>query len=190
MRFMIGGVATLERPEAETGHDGPAPEASPVKIRETFEAFYLREFPKIVAITASMSGNRALAEDIAQNAMLKAHRHWEKIASYDKPGAWVRRVAINEATSALRRKATEARALIRLGGEPAVALPPPPPEDQSIWAAVAALPKKQRAAVTLFYLEDRSTLEIADILDCSEATARVHLHRGRKRLAEMVEDTR
>lgn len=49
-----------------------------------------------------------------------------------------------------------------------------------------ALPKKQRAAVVLHYLEDLPVAAIADILECAPATAKVHLHRGRKALAERL----
>ncbi len=153
-----------------------------VPIRETFNAFYLREFPRMVALAAAVSGSRAVAEDLAQEAMVRAHRHWDRIAGYDKPGAWVRRVTINLATSALRTRAAEARRLLRLG-RPDAELPPPEPEDEAVWAAVGELPRRQRAAVALFYLEDRPIREIAEILDCTESTAKVHLHKGRTALS-------
>lgn len=52
--------------------------------------------------------------------------------------------------------------------------------------AVATLPRAQQAAVVLFYFEDRPIAEIADVIGCSEVTARVHLHRARKRLTELL----
>jgi len=52
--------------------------------------------------------------------------------------------------------------------------------------AVRQLPGAQRAAIVLFYYEDRPVAEIAMILGCAEATARVHLHRGRKRMAQIL----
>ncbi len=160
-----------------------------VPIRETFDAFYLREFPRMVALAAAVSGSRAVAEDLAQEAMVRAHRHWDRIAGYDKPGAWVRRVTVNLATSAFRKRAAESRRLLRLG-RPAAELPPPEPEDESVWAAVGELPRRQRAAVALFYLEDRPVREIAEILECTESTAKVHLHKGRTALAAALADHR
>lgn len=158
------------------GFDEPA---SP--FRETFEAFYLREFAAMVAIAFAVSGSRLVAEDIAQEAMIRAHRNWERVSTYDKPGAWVRRVTVNLASSALRRRASEVKARLRLGsGDP---VPEPEPADAHIWAAVRKLPGQQRAAVALFYLEERTVHEIASILGCTEATAKVHLHRGRAALA-------
>jgi RNA polymerase sigma factor (sigma-70 family) len=44
----------------------------------------------------------------------------------------------------------------------------------------------QRAAVVLFYFEDRPVSEVAEILDCSTSTAKVHLHKARKKLAELL----
>jgi RNA polymerase sigma-70 factor (ECF subfamily) len=52
--------------------------------------------------------------------------------------------------------------------------------------AIRQLPGAQRAAIVLFYYEDRPVAEIAAILGCAEATARVHLHRGRKRMAQIL----
>jgi RNA polymerase sigma-70 factor (ECF subfamily) len=66
------------------------------------------------------------------------------------------------------------------------AAPPMGPLDLDVLRAVAKLPGAQRAAVVLFYFEDRPVAEIADMLACSEVTAKVHLHRARKRLAELL----
>ena len=68
------------------------------------------------AVAWALTGNVWTAEEVAQDAFLRAHRDWERISGYDEPGAWVRRVAINLATSRLRRGLREVRALARLGG--------------------------------------------------------------------------
>ena len=159
--------------------------ARALALQETFPAFYRREYPKLVAIAAAVSGNRAIAEDLAQEAMLRAHRHWDRISAYERPGAWARRVTINLSLSAVKRAAAEMRRMLRIAG-PAT-LPPPQATDERIWQAVGELPGNQRAAVALHYLEDRSISEIAAILDIAPATARVHLHRGRQRLASTLE---
>lgn len=153
-------------------------------LRETFPAFYRREYPNMVAIAAAVSGSRSTAEDLAQEAMLRAHRKWDRIAKYERPGAWVRRVTINLSLSATKRAAAEMRRIMRIA-EPAT-LPEPNAADDHIWQAVAELPGKQRAAIALHYLEDRPVYEIAEILEVSSATARVHLHRGRRALAETL----
>ena len=180
MRYVNTGSLTIT--------DAPLlDEALPVE--ETFDAFFLREYPKMVALAAAVTRRRTAAEDVAQEAMIRAHRRWDTVGGYDKPGAWVRRVTINLASSELRRRAAEAKRLIRLQAR-ASSLPPADEGDTDVWSAVAQLPRKQRAAVALFYLEDRPVREIAEILDCAEATAKVHLHRGRAALADALGERR
>jgi RNA polymerase sigma-70 factor (ECF subfamily) len=60
--------------------------------------------------------------------------------------------------------------------------------DVDVIAAVGHLPRAQRAAIVLHYYEDRPVAEIAQLLGCSESTARVHLHRGRRRLAALLRE--
>lgn len=160
------------------------PDQPVVPLRESFPAFYRREYPKMVAVAAAVSGNRGIAEDLAQEAMIRAHRHWDRISTYERPGAWVRRATINLALSASKRGSLEVQKLLRLG-RPAT-LPEPEVMDETIFTAVAKLPGKQRAAIALHYLEDRSIEEIASILEISSSTARVHLHRGRQTLADRL----
>lgn len=119
--------------------------------------------------------------DLTQEAFLRLHQRWARVSRYDKPGAWLRRVLVNLATSRARRLATEARLLARLGRE---RLTPPTltAEAADFWGAVRTLPRRQAQAVALFYLEDRPSAEIAAILGCSEGTVRAHLHQGRTTL--------
>jgi RNA polymerase sigma-70 factor (ECF subfamily) len=147
-----------------------------------FEDFFRREFPAMVALAAVVSRSPHLAEDLAQEAMVRARRHWDRIGSFDKPGTWVRRVTINLALNSRRGVAREARTRLAWWErrEPAEQ---PQALDPDLLDALRALSPQQRAAVALHYLEDQSTAEIADLLGCSESTARVHLHRGRQALA-------
>lgn len=151
----------------------------------SFDDFYLREFRPMVALAAAVSGSHLLAEDLAQEAMTRVYRNWSRISGYDKPGAFARRVTINLASSRRKRDAVAERGRARMGTERA--LPPPPEPLTEVWEAVRSLPAKQRAAVALHYLEDRPIDEIADILGCASATARVHLHRARATLATRLE---
>jgi RNA polymerase sigma-70 factor (ECF subfamily) len=167
--------------------DPMEPSAAPVR---SYEGFFRAEYAPLVALAASISGDRSTAEDIAQEALSRAHQRWDRVSTYDKPGTWVRRVTINLALSSRRRVASQGRALLRVVAERPASLPPPPEPDTEIWKAVAALPDRQRAAVALHYLEDRSVQDIADILGCDPSTAKVHLHRGRKALAEQLGETR
>jgi RNA polymerase sigma-70 factor (ECF subfamily) len=148
----------------------------------TFDELYRSDFTRVVGLVYALSGSRHAAEELTQDAFLAAHRNWDTVGSYDDPGAWVRRVAVNRAVSRARRRAAEARSLLRLASQ----RPRPDhlPEDaDAFWRAVRALPVRQAQAIALHYLEDRSVKDIATVLECAEATVRVHLHRGRAALA-------
>ena len=164
----------------------PYPEDEELVVsHESFESFYRREFRDVVGLAYALSGSRLGAEDLAQDAFIAAHQRWDRIGGYDKPGAWVRRVVANNAISGFRRKAAERKAVSRLAGlrQP---LPELEPEDEEFWQMVRDLPKRQGQAVALFYIEDRSIDEISEILGCSPSTAKVHLFRGRRALAEKL----
>ena len=68
---------------------------------EGFEAFYVREYHAVVRLAYALSGSRLAAEDIAQEAFLRAFRDWEKIRS---PSAWVRKVAVRRAGRTVHRR--------------------------------------------------------------------------------------
>jgi RNA polymerase sigma factor (sigma-70 family) len=165
--------------------DDAVPVSLVVDRTVAFETFYAEHLRPVVALVYSLTGSRAAAEDVAQDAFATAFRKWSTVGGYDDPGAWVRRVAVNRAVSRYRRVASEGRALLRLAGrrdEPAAM----EPADEEFWREVRALPGRQAQVVALRYLEDRSTADIAALLGCAEATVRVHLHRGRIELARRL----
>jgi RNA polymerase sigma-70 factor (ECF subfamily) len=151
----------------------------------SFDDFFAAEYRRVVALAAALAG-RAAAEELAQEAFVRAFRRWSRIAGYDDPAAWVRRVAVNLATSTLRRRGSEARALARMALVRVV--PEAEPVDERFWAAVRRLPPRQAQCVALHYLEDRTTADIATVLGIAEATVRVHLHDGRRRLARELDE--
>lgn len=151
-------------------------------VYESFESFYREEFKSVVGLAFALSGSRLGAEDLAQEAFIKAHERWNRISKYDKPGAWVRRIVANLAISGFRRRSAEKKALSRLAGRRQESIPELEPEDEEFWQMVRDLPRRQAQATALFYIEDRSVAEIAEILECSTSTAKVHLHRGRQAL--------
>jgi RNA polymerase sigma-70 factor, ECF subfamily len=167
---------------ADPAGRGVGPGPAPVRAVTTFESFYERELKAVIGLAYALSGSRTAAEDLAQDAFLAAHRSWDKIGRYDKPEAWVRRVVANMSVSLFRRTVREARALARIDRSRAI-LPELPAEDHEFWRAVRSLPKRQAQAVALHYLEDRSVADIAEILGCAEGTVKVHLQKGRIRLA-------
>jgi RNA polymerase sigma-70 factor (ECF subfamily) len=163
-------------------------DAIPTATRAGFEAFYGREYAAVVALAYALCGRGGAAEDLAQEAFLVTYQRWAKVAGYEKPGAYVRRVVANKAVSFARRRAAEGRALVGLAGRARSSVNDLEPPDATFWRMVRGLPPRQAQCVALFYLEDRSADEISEILHCSVATVRVHLHRGRATLEERLRD--
>ncbi len=155
----------------------------------TFERFFRDEFPRLVPMLHAVTGDRQRAEDLAQEALAKAQRDWPRVASLDRPGAWVRRVALNASSNVRRRRGREVAALRRVGPTPDVG-DVPAPADPELWALVRRLPEQQRWAVALHYVEDRPVAEVAAVLGCSEGTVKTHLSRARATLARQLQQTR
>ena len=159
----------------------------PVRAVPDFESFYRREYRTVVGLAYALSGSRIAAEDITQDAFLAAHKEWDRVAFYDKPEAWVRRVVSSLSVSLIRTKVREAGAVARLKPRDSY-LSRMPAEDAHFWKTVRSLPKRQAQVIALHYLEDLPVSEIAWILSCSESTVKVHLHKGRKRLAQKLDE--
>lgn len=158
----------------------------PVGAAQTeFEAFFRREFSAIAVVAGTVAADRSAGEDIAQEALARAHRDWARVSGLDKPGAWVRRVAINLAIGRKRRSASELKALFRIG-RPAAEAAQTRRGDPAVWAAVDELPPRQRAVIALHYLEDRPVAEIAEILDISVSATTSNLHKARANLADKL----
>jgi RNA polymerase sigma factor (sigma-70 family) len=175
------------RPIRRTGPAAGDGGSRTVRLPGPFEHFYLEEYPGVVKLAYALSGSRMAAEDIAQEAFLRAYRDWDRVGSYEHQAAWVRRVAANLATSGLRRRVVEARALARLAVRREPALDPLPVENADFWRAVRALPQRQAQAVALYYLGDLSIQQTAAVLDCAEGTVRAHLAKARRTLARRLQ---
>jgi RNA polymerase sigma-70 factor (ECF subfamily) len=151
-----------------------------------YTALFRREFAPVLRTVELMLRDHGRAEEVAQDAFLQLLVHWSKVSRYERPDAWVRRVAIRLALRSIRRE--RLWQLVRGGLLPKA---PEPPSRYDLDGAIRQLSGSQRAAIVLHYYEDRPTGEVAAILGCSESTARVHLHHARRRLADLLgEDDR
>jgi RNA polymerase sigma-70 factor, ECF subfamily len=170
--------------ESGTVESSDAPMLVPTP-REDFDTFDRREHGSVTALAYVLSGSRTVAEELTQEAFVDAFRRWDRLGSYDAPGAWVRRAVANRAVSAYRRRMSEARALLRLGVRrvPIVELTEP---TEDLWAVVRQLPQRQAQAIALHYLHELSIAEVAEVIECSVPTVKTHLQRGRLRLAELL----
>lgn len=178
----------MDRAPNLSGSGNDSPRAVSSAAGRTFRQFYDVEVHNILAYLIVMTGDRAAAEDLTQEAFTRAFKRWDDVGDYDSPGGWVHRVAHNLAVSRFRRLASEARALLRLRARrhPSAGPDEPPLADDQFWSEVRRLPERQRQAVALYYLEDRPVAEIAERMGCAESTAKVHLHRARRRLADRL----
>lgn len=147
------------------------------------------ESRSVIAAVTAIVGDVARAEEITQDAFERCYLRWRRVSRMDRPGAWVRRVAINRAISVQRRSTTEQGALARLAGHGSVAFGSTPEhgapvlaDESGVWAAVRALPKDQAAAVALRYAADLGVADIAATLHLSEVAVKSLLHRARATL--------
>ncbi|HEY5016115.1 MAG TPA: sigma factor [Streptosporangiaceae bacterium] len=102
-----------------------------------FGEFYAANYGRIVAMIAGLLGDRHEAEDVAQEAFARALTRWSRLAGYELPEAWVRRVALRIAIDSSRRRrrarATAARLEASSGGGPGGARPGRPPRLPPRW---------------------------------------------------------
>ena len=162
------------------------PRRSLVLHTERFEDFYAAELGRCTGLAYALCGNRALAEELAQDALTAAFRDWERVRQMDSPTGWVRRATANLATSSTRRRIAETKALLRLSArrQPEQALPD---SDEDFWRAVRELPRRQAQATALRYGLGCTVPEVAEILGCAEGTAKSSLHAARAALSRRLE---
>ncbi len=158
------------------------------RATETFERFFLDEHAKLVALGLGWTGNRETARDLAQEALTRAYRQWSMVALLDLPGAWVRRVMINLLIDHRRDAERRLRLVDQLGRPEPVA--PPATRTDEWWQAVRALPDRERAAVTLHYIEDLPVAEVAAILEVQPGTVKASLSHARDKLRTALAPTR
>ncbi len=149
-----------------------------------FEELFLAQFRGVARTVRYIVTDARVAEEITQDAFVQLYRSWAKVARYDRPDLWVRRVAIRQAQRE-RHRAWQRPALELRAAGPDLSPAPAEPHDD-VLAAVRALPAQQRAVVVLFYFEDRPMPEIAGLVGCSVSTGWSHLHNARKRLAAVL----
>ena len=153
-----------------------------------FDTFYRAEITGLVILARVLAGP-AVAEDIAQEAMLVVYRRWHEVRDLASPVGWARRVCLHKAVSLVRRRTRERTLLTKLGAFRST--PADTSEDERFWVAVRTLPARQAEAVALYYGLDLSVEDVAATLGCAEGTVKSHLSRARAALAtswELEED--
>jgi RNA polymerase sigma-70 factor (ECF subfamily) len=177
----------LNWPEhSEPKHSGKSQQWKP-----DFEQLVEEHQSMVFSLAWRMTGDRGLAEELAQDVLLELDRHLHKLGSADHVRFWLRQVTLHRSADALRRRRTKAASLGTDVWEELeerhVLVEPFDMEDESPLGArieelLATLPESQRAALVLRYQEDLTPEEIAVTLKTPLATVKSHLQRGLKLL--------
>jgi RNA polymerase sigma-70 factor (sigma-E family) len=146
----------------------------------TFDEFAAARLPTLLRFTAVLAGDRATAEDLAQEVLIRVHAQWGRISAMDSPEHYVRKMLLNEFLSWRRRS-------WRLIPNPAVAAAHDRAEadhaDQyaerdALLTELGKLPRQQRAVLVLRYYEDLDDAAIASLMGCAPGTVRGYATRA------------
>ncbi len=160
--------------------------------RDAFEMLYRQHVGRIYgAIWRLLGGQHARAEELTQDAFVKA---WQALPGFRGDsafGTWLHRVAINTAMMDLRaRSGAEDRETDDAGLEQAVSPTGSASARLDLDRAVASLPPRARAVLVLFDVEGWTHEEIAAQLGMASGSSKAHLHRARQLLRERLEGHR
>jgi|SRR5215472_10472990 len=146
----------------------------------TFEEYTSWRLPAVLRFAAVLTGDRALAEDVVQEVLIRAHRHWGRIGRLDQPDPYIRRMVVNEFISARRRSwrlvpsgdgmEVDDRVAPDHAGDHA--------ERAELLAELRKLPVRQRTVLVLRYYEGLTDVEIAEVLGCQPGTVRAYMARA------------
>lgn len=140
-----------------------------------FETAYRQRWAPTFRLAYLMTGNRELAEEVAQDAFIGLVRHFHTV---DNPAAYLRRSVVNRVIGLNRR----ARAIHIPLSDNDVAVAGDVPELDETWPRLARLPERQRVALVLRFYEDLDFRQVAQVMGCRTGTVRSLVHRGLQRL--------
>ncbi len=161
-------------------------EVAEVRVVESVDSLFRAHYARLVRALTLACNDQEVAADAVQEAFVKAHLHWRRIQHYDDPVGWIRRVAINRLRDDHRRQNRKGTALRRLAGEPQVQPVEQRNFDSDLQNILAQLPRQQRIAVALFYVDELSVAEVAVALNVTQGAVKSYLHQGRARLRSVV----
>jgi RNA polymerase sigma-70 factor (ECF subfamily) len=152
---------------------------------ESFEALLAAYQDKVFRLCYSMLGDRAQAEDAAQESFLRIWKAMERYRGDAALGTWIFSVTRNVCLTAISKRAAHRSAPIE---EAERAAPQTPPRERDMLRLVKQLPENYRQVVMLFYMEEHSYEEVARMLALPVGTVKTHLHRARQQLATIVKE--
>ncbi|TDO54901.1 RNA polymerase sigma-70 factor (sigma-E family) [Kribbella sp. VKM Ac-2527] len=144
-----------------------------------FDEYVAARGQQLVRLGYVLSGDRYRAEDLTQEALMNAYRHWRRVRGMDDPHAYVRRALVNAHVSAARRSSSRETPRVLPASDhsepdPALAVT----EHDAMWRALIQLPLRERTVIVLRYYEDLDHASIAAVLGIKESTARATASRA------------
>jgi RNA polymerase sigma-70 factor, ECF subfamily len=150
-----------------------------------FAAFVVAEQPRLVRACHLLLDDHAVAEEVAQEALLRAASRWEHVRILESPGGWTHRVALNLATSQLRRWRVELRVRRHVATASERHRPEHDHDDAlAVREALQRLPAAQRRLLVLRHVLQWRATEIAALDEVAAATVRQRLTRARTALRD------
>ena len=149
---------------------------------EDFEAFVTKHENTLYRTALAVMGNVSDAEDVVQEAFLRAYEKAPEFQSEEHEKAWLIRVTVNLCNSRLRSPWRKRR-LPLLNSYPASE-----PEQHELLEQIVALEPKYRTVIHLFYYEGYSVKDISELTGQKEATVRSHLTRARQKLKLVLKE--
>jgi RNA polymerase sigma-70 factor (sigma-E family) len=155
--------------------------------RSTLGDLYVRHAPEGIRLAFLLTGDRALAEDLVQEAFARLVGRLRHLREAHAFGAYLRRTIVNLATSHFRRRRVERAYLERVGSRREEQTNPNSELDERMHEALMGLPTRQRTAIVLRFFEDLSDVQTAEVLRCPTGTVRSLVSRGMKTLRTELE---
>jgi len=157
---------------------------------QAFHRFFEQHHASLSGLAFLLSGDAAVADDLAADALTEVWKHWERVSAAGDPAAYARGIVANLTRNWIRRQGRARRGLALLGlgpgGERASVSDVPAVLD--VRTALKRLPYRRRACVVLRYAFDLPEREVADILGISVGAVKSQTSRGAKQLAELLKD--
>jgi RNA polymerase sigma-70 factor (ECF subfamily) len=150
---------------------------------DSFAEAAVAEHLRLVQVVFLVTGDRGLAEEGAQEALLRAWERVDRGIPLDSLTAWTTTVALNWCRTQLRRRGAESRALRRLRPTERSVDPPGLPMAPDVHQAILRLPFRQREVVVLHYLLDQDVATVARTAGVSTGAVKNALFHARLALA-------
>ena len=153
-------------------------------------ALYVRSVGRAEALARALTGDPHLAQDVAHDAFIRVAGRFRHLRSPDAFDSYLRTAVVNLCRSYFRRRVVERRVLQRVGVGREAAPTHETEERDAMWAAILALPYRQRAAVVLRFYEDLSEQQTGEMLRCSPRAVNALVSRAMAALRQGIEEER